>query len=165
MKKLILATTLLLTIFSTNSALADSDYMTTDDGYYVYIGSCSLHEDYEEKKFQIKEIVPYTNYPNSEFIKSLPLVQQELIKAVYAVELEPYLEGDFWADMDDMGFDDISIDEVVMNGSTEVLYRVSYGVGGGNGGYMTFRVNKDQSFELLARTFDGELLECSIEFN
>ena len=164
MNKILITLSLLLTMNSTVFASYDDEYTTDEDGVTIYIGDCKLHEDYENKKYKIKEIVPYTSYPSSEFVRSLSKLNQELIRAVYDVELAPYLEMDFWLDLDESSFDDISIDEVKLHNSKETLYRVSFGVGGGNGGYITYRALADNSLEQLARTFDGELLECSQEF-
>ena len=64
-------------------------------------------------------------------------------------------------DYDDMPFyDDISIDAISFEKWTEgTLYRVSFGVGGGNGGYMTFSLSPGGT-TLLAETFDGDLEFC-----
>jgi hypothetical protein len=158
----------ILTLLTVNNSFSyesfDKEYITNDEGYTVYVGDCKLHEDWENKLYSVKEVVPYTSYPSADFVRSLTTVHQELIRAVYNEELGPYLDGDFWTDLNEFSFDDISIDEVTLSNSKEVLYRVSYGVGGGNGGYTTFRVKKNQKLEALSKTFDGELLSCSSEF-
>ena len=144
-----------------NSIFASDDYMTTSEGYYVYIGSCILHEDYEEKKFESVEVIPYRNNPTLDFLMSLSPVEKKMVEFFYDKELRFGEEGPMDVDY----IDDISFDDIQIKGSNKLLKRISYGVGGGNGGYMTFEVSKDQEIKLVTHTFDGDMLFCDSKYN
>lgn len=144
-----------------SSIIASDDYITTNEGYLEYIGSCILHEDYDRKKLEVEEIIPYRNNPSLEFLISLPPVEKKIVEFFYDKELRFGEEGP----MDVEFIDDISFDEVKIIKSHKVLKRISYGVGGGNGGYMTFEILKDQEIKLVAHTFDGDMLYCDSEYN
>ncbi len=150
---------LFLLLMISNQGFA-SDYRTNEDGTVTYIGKCLLHEDYENVKFKVTEVVPYTEYPTNEFFKKLTPLQRKLAIFVYNQELN----FDEEQSIDLEGFDDISFDIIHLQNIKGLLYRVSFGVGGGNGGYMTFLVSADGVITLAAHTFDGELISCDDEF-
>ena len=144
------------------SAFSDynDDYRENEDGSSTYIGTCILHEDYRYIKFKVIEVVPTAQYPTANFFKNLTPLYRKLAAFVHNEELGPD-EVDEFPDLD--GFDDISFDLVITKNS-KALHRVNYGVGGGNGGYTTFRVSKNEKIELVAKTFDGDLLFCHKDF-
>jgi hypothetical protein len=154
--KMFLASVVLLSSLSTFA-----EYRENEDGSLSYIGKCLLHEDYEGVKFDSTEVIPYTNYPTNEFFSKIPKIFKRLATIVHDVEVGPY-QDDVEYDLE--GFDDISFDLIKVKNSNETLYRVSFGVGGGNGGYQTFSVQNIKDIQLEASTFDGDLLECSEKF-
>ena len=144
-------------LISINIFAAD-DYRYNDDGSSSYVGSCILHEDYENIAFSSKEIIPYTNYPTNDFFNKIPKLLKKLAYYTHSQEIAPYMSSE--TDLE--GFDDISFDFVYLKTSKNIYIRVSYGVGGGNGGYDTYDVTDMDNIKVVTRTFDGELLECNL---
>ena len=159
--KLIISILFSITCFNAFANI-NNEYRKNKDGSLTYIGSCLLHEDYNDIKFDAVEIVPYTEYPTAKFFKSLTPLQKKLAIYVYQEELEMSPDDEPF-DLD--GFDDISFDLIKIKKSTRTLYRVNYGVGNGNGGHTTFRVLSSEKVEVVTRTFDGDLLYCHKDFD
>ncbi len=160
MKKLF-SISLLLIALNIN---ASNDYRLNDDGTMSYIGPCTLHEDYESILYSTRVVVPYTEYPSKELIRALETVDPAKFKMLkVAANLEEYNEDEVNIYEALSGFDDISFDNV-FNESFGQLQRLSYGAGGGNGGYMTFEVKSDNSIKMVASTFDGDVLYCDSKY-
>lgn len=143
-----------------------SDYVLNDDYTYTYVGSCSLHEDYEHAMFRtIKVLVPTEYYPGVDFYKSLDPVSKDLFARTY--ELAMY-EGFDLKNLENWrSLDDIEITQIVHYSTGEELYRVNYGVGGGNGGFLTFSVtpNSPEVYTVVAHTFDQDIYDCNENYN
>ena len=165
MKKLIF----LLFLISSASLASGYGYRMNTDGFSRggYVGECLLHEDYQGVEYTAVEVVPYINDPSKSFLENLKPPFAELIKRTCQYEsfcLEYHRYEKEWEE--DGYFDDISIDVILFpRWKTGTLYRVSYGVGGGNGGYMIFSITPDsgsqpEGITLVASTFDGDLLNC-----
>ena len=139
---------------------ASVDYITDADGISTYVGKCLLHDDYENIEYLAIEIIPYTPYPTKRFLESLDSPLKEL--ATELLKKEAQLVGEDFRSLYDTYLDDISFDYIDFPkwNHDGTLYRVGYGVGGGNGGFMTFSVSPGGEITLLARTFDGDVVEC-----
>ena len=134
--------------------------INNEDDIKTYSGKCILHEDYENINFEVNEIIPYIQYPTKEYFNNLNSLQKNLVLFVYEEENEEQ------GDLNNLeGFDDITFDTIQLkNENSPLLHRVTYGVGGGNGGYMTFLVLSIDNFILLARTFDADIVYCHSDF-
>lgn len=129
-------------------------YADNSDGSRSYVGGCSLHEDYEDKKFSVTATVieyfePDYQMPQEELLKKLSVMGPELLKAVV----------DFIGYDGEIGFDDLTLETIKYKHSAQVFSRFNIGVGGGNGQYVTF-MKTNQGFKLVAHTFDGDLEFC-----
>lgn len=145
---------------STTVILANNEYRENEDGTYTYIGKCILHEDYQNINFTINEVIPYTETPSNEFFTKIPTIFKMLATFVYNDEVGPYQDS---TEFDLEGFDDISFDLIKLKDTESILHRVSYGVGGGNGGYQIFKVDSTGKAKLLASTFDSDVTFCAKE--
>lgn len=133
-------------------------YRELKDGTNVYIGGCSLHQDYEKKKFLVtKTLVKYFepyDMPADEFNQKVKNVERELIKiAAKDAGAESMID-----------VDDLTVEKIK---STKIdgldLYRLNIGVGGGNGMYLVYNrtvVNSKPRYELLSNVFDGDVEFC-----
>ena len=118
------------------------------------MGGCSLHEDYEDKKFSVTDTIikyfgPDYNMPQDKLLKKLSVMGPKLLAAVM-----DHITYD-----GEIGFDDLTLETIKYKHSAQTFARFNIGVGGGNGQYVTFlRVNNN--YKLVAHTFDGDLEFC-----
>lgn len=153
----------LLTILSFQSFAKDMSrtetyeeaYRELEDGSNEYVGGCSLHQDYEGKKFLISETLVDYFVPNDLALRALKaklaVVDQKLIEAVGGLK--------YLASADDVTLEKISHKKL----KNLDLYRFNIGVGGGNGYYEVFeKVNSRGvvKFVKLANIFDGDIEFC-----
>ncbi|MFA6236039.1 MAG: hypothetical protein WC635_01825 [Bacteriovorax sp.] len=136
----------------------DEAYRELKDGTSVYIGGCSLHQDYEKKKFfvtktLVKYFEPY-DMPAAEFKKKVKNAEKELLDIA---------GKDAGAEsMSDV--DDLTIEKIRSTQFKNLdLYRLNIGVGGGNGMYLVYNrtvVDNKPQYELLSNVFDGDVEFC-----
>lgn len=146
------------------------DYAYDEDGLYRYVGDCALHAHHEGKHYDLKSS-PYYDRPSVEdFYYEFSNWQRAVLMALkpYMVfspdELKEYLYH-----FDDVTFETVALlDGVLPNIKKRILKRVDYGVGGGNGGHLTFEVLNEgkypSDYEMVAHDFDGELLFCDEKY-
>lgn len=133
------------------------------DGSNEYIGGCSLHQDFEGKKFIVTKTIvesyePEYDAPVTQTIKKLANVEQELLDAT-AAGSDATDAFEFFSQVDDFTL------EKIMHKSIKGLdlYRWNIGVGGGNGYYVVFNrkvVKGKISYEMLSHVFDGDVEFC-----
>lgn len=130
-------------------------YQEMEDGSSMYIGGCSLHQEYEGKKFVVtKEIVGYFEPDSDEvadYNRRMKDVEPELIAAVMPL----VGQGDSLIDTDDITLEKI---KSLIYPKLD-LYRFNIGVGGGNGFYAVFS-KVGSHYELLSHVFDGDVEFC-----
>jgi hypothetical protein len=129
-------------------------YRSNEDGTRSYVGGCSLHEDFEDKKFSVTETVIETldssyGIPQAELLKMLAPMGKELLAAVME-----YISYD-----GEINFDDLTLETIKYKRSAQTFARFNIGVGGGNGQYVTF-MNTSEGYQLVTHTFDGDLEFC-----
>lgn len=129
-------------------------YAENTDGSRSYVGGCTLHEDYEDKKFTVTGTIieyfePDYHMSQERLMKKLAPMGPELLAAV--MEHIAY-DGE-------IGFDDLTLETIKLKHSNQTLHRFNIGVGGGNGQYLTY-LKTVQGFELVTHTFDGDLEFC-----
>lgn len=137
-------------------------YKELEDGSVEYVGGCSLHQDYEGKKFIVtKTIVEYFepdyDAPVSSTMNKLTNVEQELLEATAAGSGSDAFE--FFSQVDDFSLDKIM--HKTIKGLD--LYRWNIGVGGGNGYFEVYNrtvVNGKPVYEKLSNVFDGDVEFC-----
>lgn len=133
----------------------DEAYRELEDGSNQYIGGCSLHQDYEGKKFVVTETLVETfeprEYSKIGIVKKLKNVEKELLLAIGGIQ--------YVADTDD-----ITLEKIVLKKLKHLdLYRFNIGVGGGNGYYEVYEKIKTPNgikFEKLSNVFDGDVEYC-----
>jgi hypothetical protein len=134
-------------------------YKQLKNGTQEYVGSCSTHQDLENKKFKVtKNLIKYFE-PSSliepnELNERLKSIDSELIKIVISK-----LQVDSLKDIDDLTVDQI---ESFQNKQLD-LYRLNIGIGGGNGMYLVFNKvtkNKHVKYELMSEIMDGDVQYC-----
>ncbi len=148
-----------------------ADAYTEDEaGGSVYIGKCSTHEDFEGKYFTERKVIQEYITPDSlteAQIQSLfNKLGLDLIRAIFReANLEDFRsEGESDVEVFAQYIDDISVKTINYPLDPSLnLVSVSYGMGGGNGGYFIF--NKVDgftgvSYEMLSSTFDKDLQFC-----
>lgn len=133
-------------------------YRELKDGTNVYVGGCSLHQDYEKKKFYVtKTLVKYFEpYGMSaeEFKKKVKNAEPELLEIA-----GKDAGAESITDVDDLAIEKIKITK--LEGLD--LYRLNIGVGGGNGMYLVYNrtiVEGKPQYELLSNVFDGDVEFC-----
>jgi hypothetical protein len=123
-----------------------------------YIGKCSLHQDYEDKKFTVGQTIldtvePY-DFSDEQYAEAIKNVDPALVAAF--VELAGF---ETLKDTDDFTFEKVT--STVVSGLD--LYRANVGVGGGNGIYIIINkitVNGKSSYELMSQIMDGDVEYC-----
>lgn len=132
------------------------------DGYMVYTGKCSLHQDHEGVYFTVGKTIVETYEPAwradpADTMKVLRHVEKELLAAA-AVGSDQSVE-EFFA-----GVDDFTLEKIKSKPFAHLdLYRFNIGVGGGNGYYDVYKrsvVNGKISYEQMSKVFDGEVEIC-----
>lgn len=163
MKKIILG----LFLLNSLSALAkdmsrtesyEESYRELSDGTSEYIGSCGLHQDYENKYFVVtKTLIEYfepRDVSPFELNQKLKNAETELLVAASAGADENYLSD----------VDDITLEKIESTKFPQLdLYRFNIGVGGGNGYYEFYArtmKNKKPHYQKLTNVFDGDLEFC-----
>jgi hypothetical protein len=140
----------------------EESHRDLEDGSTEYIGGCSVHQDYEDKKFIVTETIvetfePEYDAPVTSTIKKLVNVEKELLAATAAgSDSDVY---DFFANVDDFTLEKIS--HKTIKGLD--LYRWNIGVGGGNGYYEVYNrtvVNGKPAYKKLSNIFDGDIDFC-----
>lgn len=130
----------------------DNAYKESADGSLVYVGSCSVHQDMSGTNFLVqKTLVEYfdTGYGDmtrKEFLKKTRSLEIELIEAA-----GERVGSELPESMDD--FEAEKIESTKFRGLD--LYRLSIGVGGGNGMYLIYNrtVSKNKvAHELMAKS-------------
>ncbi len=137
----------------------EDSYRDLEDGSTEYIGGCSLHQDYEGKLFDVKDVVLKSFEPSwknpKDTMKKLKHVELALLEAATGGEgIE-----EFYTNVDDVGIERIT-SRVFKHLD---LYRFNIGVGGGNGYYSVFsrEVIKGQvTYTNLSYIFDGDIEFC-----
>lgn len=136
----------------------DEAYRDNVEGYSEYIGKCSLHQDYENKKFKMTTVILDSVEPrdlsDSEYERIVKSVGKELVTAFE-------VEGNMVAmkDTDDFSFDKI---ESTIFPNLD-LYHGNIGVGGGNGIHIVLNkliVNGVVKYELMSSIMDGDVEYC-----
>ncbi len=132
-------------------------YRDNADGSRSYVGGCSLHEDYEDKKFQVSNTIikyfePDYQMPQAELLKKLSVMGADLLKAV--MEFISY-DGE-------IGFDDLTLETIQYKHSSQEFFRFNIGVGGGNGQYVTYKFTNN-GYKMVSHTFDSDLEFCDKE--
>lgn len=157
-------------ILLTNITFATEDYRDNADGSTSYIGRCQLHEDYADELYTVEEIQKSVSDPGIEYVKSLSELKQEIV--LFAIGDVGYINGDeISSDLKIPFFDDITIQEIHFKDAKfneQKIFRVSYGAGGGNGGYLTITLTGKIAingkthylFKKVGHTFDGDLEFC-----
>ena len=163
MKTIILSLTALFTVNSYAVDMSKTEnwkdvYKTQADGSLEYIGACTTHQDYKNKKFTItKTLVKYFEpYGMDEevFAEKFKNLEPELMEAVsLAINNEPLINSD-----------DITVsvlkNTVIPNLD---LYQFDIGVGGGNGMILVFNRTLESgvpTYELVSNIFDGDIEFC-----
>lgn len=133
----------------------DEAYKEQADGSSLYVGGCSLHQDYEGKKFIVTKTLVESfeprEYSELGLMRKFRGVEKELIAAVGGL---PYI-----ADTDDITLEKIEHKKL----KKLDLYRFNIGVGGGNGYYEVYektKINGTVKFEKLSNVFDGDVEFC-----
>lgn len=140
----------------------EESYRELEDGSNEYIGGCSLHQDYEGKKFIVTKTIvetyePKYEAPKKDTMKKLKNVEAELLQAT--AEGSDGDVADFFAGVDDFTLEKIT--HKTIKGLD--LYRWNIGVGGGNGYFEVYNrtvVNGKPQFEKLSNVFDGDVEFC-----
>jgi hypothetical protein len=151
------------------TTLAQAEYVDNPDGTVTYVGSCLLHEDYDGVQYRSVDLTDYFDRPSITILDGLTPLQKDLVIVTIGE-----LAYDFHLVLNEQDylFDDIQLMQIIPTSSSLAnkgpLYRVSYGVGGGNGGFLTFELKAivevpgktHHHFSLLSSTFDGDVLSC-----
>ncbi len=158
---------ILLAVMS-SFAQAESARETPDENFTE---GCILHEEYKDIEYTVQTLRKYVNNPSLEYFNNLTPLQKDLFVSTALnmlgfinenhrekkIKITDYLEL----------IDDVTIEKIKLkkpNGFGSTLYRVDMGVGGGNGGYTTYRMlgrfQGHYYFKDVARTFDRELIYC-----
>ncbi|MCE3013799.1 MAG: hypothetical protein LW878_12100 [Proteobacteria bacterium] len=129
-------------------------YRQNADGSSTYVGGCSLHEAYEDKKFSVTSTIieyfePDYQMPQEKILKKLSVMGPQLLEAVME-----YIAYD-----GEIGFDDLTLETIKFKHSSQSFFRFNIGVGGGNGQYLTY-LQTQSGFKLVTHTFDGDLEFC-----
>jgi hypothetical protein len=130
-------------------------YKDNSDGSVTYVGACSLHQDYEDKKFIVtKTLVKYfepSSLNKMQVMNKFRSIEKQLIDAVGGL---PFI----------LDTDDITLEKIEHKKLKNFdLYRFNIGVGGGNGYYEVYQrvlINNQVSFKKLANIFDGDVEFC-----
>lgn len=165
MKKIFITLTLLIPIYASSSN-SIPEYATNPDGGRTYIGSCALHMDYIERGLTMgDEIAPYIEGGNKEnakkWISNIPYASRDVIRLTAKEMNDEYFNGSLLDIV--ASFDDLKIFELKLNyykAPAEKITVVSYGVGGGNGGYAFYELLENKKFKLVGLTFDGDIVSC-----
>lgn len=135
----------------------DSSYEQQADGTHMYIGKCTVHQDYENKKFKVTETL--VNY-----FEPQDLSDREYNKKMRKIEKELILEAGHGDEEFLRKADDITIEKIKGSETPDLnLYRLNVGVGGGNGMYIILNrtvINGKVNYEFLAEIFDGDVEYC-----
>lgn len=131
----------------------DDVYIDKDMGH-LYRGGCSLHEHYENEKFQtfttlVRSFEPYSSSP-ADFEKKIKALDTNLISAVANDFGSDYLKS----------ADDLEVHTVhyFLNPNYSII-RFNIGVGGGNGTFI-FYLKTTTQYLKVAQTFDGDVIFC-----
>lgn len=148
---------------------AEESYSEDANGDYNYSGKCSTHEVYENKYFtetatlqKYIEIRDLSRKDLAKLINKLGLdFIQTLVKDLNFKEFEPK------ASLEDLMLnymDDLTVSTIRLTRSPYWnLIRANVGEGGGNGGYIVYRIYKHlgkNQFQKLSMTFDSDLQFC-----
>lgn len=136
----------------------EDSYKDTEDGYSVYVGKCSVHQVYADKKFTVGKTILDTVEPfglsATEYQNAVKNVDKDLLAAFEK------LGG--WESMKDT--DDFTIEKI---NSSEIvgldLFRANVGVGGGNGIFIVINKIKSEgkaTYELISNIMDGDVEFC-----
>lgn len=161
-------TTIILSLlFSLNAFAKDmsrtetyeQSYKELPDGSTQYIGGCSLHQAYENKKFTVGKTIVETFEP--EYGSS----REEVDALLTAVEPELLSVAASYADLESFAdADDITLEKIKSTVFKKLdLYRFNIGVGNGNGMFIVFnRIVKHNkvTYEFLSKVFDGDVDYC-----
>jgi len=137
-------------------------YRELEDGSTEYIGGCSLHQEYEGKKFIVTKTIvetfePEYDAPVTSTMNKLNHVEKELLEATAAGSGSDVPE--FFS-----GVDDITLEKIAHKTIKGLdLYRWNIGVGGGNGYFEVYNrtvVNGKPQYEKLSNVFDGDVEFC-----
>ena len=136
------------------------------DGTSRYIGKCSTHEDYYKFYYKTEKVLQRTVSPGdmeeakiAEVIKKFdPVLVKQVLKEMELYDVAGPNESE--TSIFKNYVDDITVDVVKHLIFPELdLIRFNVGVGGGNGGYLIY--NKvSTSYNLMSKTFDGDLSFC-----
>lgn len=137
----------------------ETSYQTDAEGNEVYVGGCSVHQEFDGIKFTVtKTVVEYfepRDFSPSGFRKQMKGVEKELIAATESKQ----------AGIDSLHeADDITVETIkstVLKGLD--LWRLNIGVGGGNGMFLVFNrtiQNGKPHYELMSNIFDGDVEFC-----
>lgn len=126
-----------------------------EDGSTQYIGACTLHRDYEGKKFNVTQtIVEYFDMNPADYAANTKNVDPALLaKAAKDTDLESLTDAD-----------DLTVEKLESSVIKNLdLYRLDIGVGNGNGIVLIYNKTapkKTVSYEQVAMLFDGDLEFC-----
>lgn len=130
-------------------------YQDMEDGSSMYVGGCSLHQEFEGTKFVVtQEIVEYFEPESDEvadYNRRMKHVDPKLIAAVMPI----VGWGDSLIEADDITLEKI---ESLLFPHLD-LYRFNIGVGGGNGFYAVLS-KVGSHYEVLSHVFDGDVEYC-----
>jgi hypothetical protein len=161
-------------ILLTNITFALEDYRDNADGTSSYIGRCMLHDDYADDLYTVTDIEKTVSDPGMDYVSSLTDFKLALV--LFAMgDLGHFDLEDMTVDSGYPFFDDITLQKVSFKDvefKKQKIYRVSYGAGGGNGGFLTVVLNttlivngKTQYlFKKVGHTFDRDLEFCDYSF-
>jgi hypothetical protein len=144
----------------------DDAYTETMDGGSRYVGKCSTHEDYY--KFYYKTLKVIQSYIDDSRLSEDKI--KDIIKKLDPQLLKLVLKENGLDNLGEPNESVISIfqnyvDDITIDLISHQLYdgldliRFNIGMGGGNGGFTVFNKTKN-GFELISRTFDGDLSYC-----
>ena len=136
----------------------ETSYKEDAEGNVMYIGGCSVHQDYESTKFIVtKTVVEYfepRDFSPTGFRKQMKGVEKELITAATSQTGIDSLND----------ADDITVETIKSTVSKGLdLWRLNIGVGGGNGMFLVFNrsiVNGKPFYEIVSNVFDGDVEFC-----
>lgn len=130
---------------------------------FAYSYECQLHDGLEGESYYVDEIVQPYFYPYE--VSFMDIKPETLKLMMFTAKYEGmWSENDPFSEL--MGYyDDFKVFRIKLNieigNVPENIIVVSYGVGGGNGGYLYI---DESNYEVLSSTFDGDQLECDQRF-
>lgn len=163
MKHFILIFTLLYSILSFAQ-------VTNPDGTSSYSGECALHMDYIDKGFtEGKTIQPYKLLAISGFWEARRAYYSLSKNTIQMMRDTADAHGADKLNIQELMFyyDDVKVFKINLDyygAPTKELTVLSYGVGGGNGGYAFFEGSSSRSYNLVGLTFDGDVSHCDSRY-